>query len=220
MLLNCGAEEASWESLGLQGDQTSQSWKKSNLNIHWRDWCWRWSSNFCTWCKELTHWKRSESWERLRAEEEGDQGWDKHHQLNGHEFEQARGDSGRTGGPGVLLSTGSQRVGHNLATQQQQHFGVYINIFFIHSSTKGYLWWFHILAAINNAAVNIRVWKSLSFPSDINTYPEVKWLDNVVVLFFNFLKNLYNILNLAESGDNNNIQKCSLRLLILWQMTW
>ena len=26
MLLNCGVREDSWESLGLQGDQTIQSW--------------------------------------------------------------------------------------------------------------------------------------------------------------------------------------------------
>ena len=37
MLLNCGVGEDSWESLGLQGDQTSQSWKKSILNIFWKD---------------------------------------------------------------------------------------------------------------------------------------------------------------------------------------
>ena len=36
--------------LGLQGGQTSQSLKKSILNIHWKDWCWSWSSN--TWYKE------------------------------------------------------------------------------------------------------------------------------------------------------------------------
>ena len=40
MLLNCGVEEDSWESLGLQGDRTSPSWRKSVLNIHWKDWCW------------------------------------------------------------------------------------------------------------------------------------------------------------------------------------
>ena len=36
MLLNCGAGEDSWESLGEQGNPTSQSWGKSVLNIHWR----------------------------------------------------------------------------------------------------------------------------------------------------------------------------------------
>ena len=59
MLLNCGVGEDSWESLGLQGDPTSQSWRKSVLNIYWKDWCWSWNSNtLVTWCKELTHWKR------------------------------------------------------------------------------------------------------------------------------------------------------------------
>ena len=46
MHLNCGAGENSWESLGQPGDQTSQSERKSALNIHWKDWCW--SSNTLT----------------------------------------------------------------------------------------------------------------------------------------------------------------------------
>ena len=40
-------------------------------------------------------------------------GW--HHWLNGHEFEQAPGVG--DGKPGVLQSMGSQRVGHNWATE-------------------------------------------------------------------------------------------------------
>ena len=44
MLLNCGVEEDSWESLGLQGDPISlSSW--SVLGVHWKDWCWSWNSN-------------------------------------------------------------------------------------------------------------------------------------------------------------------------------
>ena len=78
MFLNCGVGEDSWESLGQQGDPTSPSWRKSVLNIHWRDWCW--SQNFntlVTWCEKLTHWKRPWCWERLKAEGEGDdRGWD------------------------------------------------------------------------------------------------------------------------------------------------
>ena len=59
MLLNCGIREDSWEFLGLQGDPTSPSWKKSVLNIHWKDWCWSWNSHtLATWCKELTLLKR------------------------------------------------------------------------------------------------------------------------------------------------------------------
>ena len=68
--------EDSWESLGLQ-DQTSPSWRKSVLNIHWKDWCWSWNSNtLSTWCEELTYLKRPWCWERLRAGEGDDRGWD------------------------------------------------------------------------------------------------------------------------------------------------
>ena len=38
MLLNCGAGEDSRESLGQQGHQTSQLYRKSVLNIHWKHW--------------------------------------------------------------------------------------------------------------------------------------------------------------------------------------
>ena len=32
------------------------SWRKSTLNIHWKNWCWSWSSNILgTWCEEPTH---------------------------------------------------------------------------------------------------------------------------------------------------------------------
>ena len=41
------------------------------MNIHWKNWCWSWSSNtLATWCKELTHWKRACCWERWMAKEE------------------------------------------------------------------------------------------------------------------------------------------------------
>ena len=39
--------EDSQDSLGLQGDQTSQPYKKSTLNTHWKD-----SNTLATWCKE------------------------------------------------------------------------------------------------------------------------------------------------------------------------
>ena len=61
------------ESLGQQGDKTSQSQRKSTLNTHWKDWCWSWSSNtLATWYEEPTHWKRLWCWERLKAGREGD----------------------------------------------------------------------------------------------------------------------------------------------------
>ena len=62
-----GVGEDSWESLGLQGDQTIQSLRKSVLNIHWKDWCWSWSSNaLATWCEELTEGRSRRGRQRMR----------------------------------------------------------------------------------------------------------------------------------------------------------
>ena len=95
MLLNCGVGEDSCESLGLQGNPTSPSYRRSVLSVHWKDWCWSWNSNnFATWCEELTHWKRPWCWERLKEGLEGDdRGWDGWmvSPTDGHEFEQALG---------------------------------------------------------------------------------------------------------------------------------
>ena len=53
MLLNCGVGEDSWESFGLQEDPISPSYRKSVLNIHWKDWCLSWNSNtLATWCED------------------------------------------------------------------------------------------------------------------------------------------------------------------------
>ena len=69
MLLNCGVGEDSWELLGLQGDPTSPSERKSVLNIHWKDWCWSWNSNtLATWWEELTQ-RRPWCWKDWRQEE-------------------------------------------------------------------------------------------------------------------------------------------------------
>ena len=93
MLLNCGVEEDSWEFLGLQGVQTSQSKRKSILNIHWKDWYWTeapilWLPNV----KSQFIRKDPDAGKGWRQDEKGTTedemvGW--HHQFNGHEFEQA-----------------------------------------------------------------------------------------------------------------------------------
>ena len=49
-------------------------------------------------------------------------GW--HHGLNGHEFEQAPGDSERQGSLACCSPWGC-RVGHGLMTERQQQVGVY-----------------------------------------------------------------------------------------------
>ena len=106
---------------GLQGDQASQSWRKSVLNIHWKDWCWSWNSNtFATWCEELTHWKRPWCWERLKAGGEGDnRGWDGW-MASPTWWIWVWASSGSwwwTGKPGVLQFMGLQRVGHDWVTE-------------------------------------------------------------------------------------------------------
>ena len=49
------------------------SHRRRGSDIHWKDWCWNWSSNtLTTWCEELTNWKRPWCWERLKVGGEGD----------------------------------------------------------------------------------------------------------------------------------------------------
>ena len=120
MLLNCGVGEDSWESLELQ-DPTSPSCRKSVLNIHWKDWCWSWSSStLATWCKELTHWKRPWCWERLKAGGQGDnigwKGWMASLIQLTWVWASCRSWWG-TGKPSMLQSMGLQRVGQNWVTE-------------------------------------------------------------------------------------------------------
>ena len=117
MLLNYGFGEGSWESLGLQGDPTSPSWRRSVLGVHWKDWCWSSNSNtLATWCKELTHLKRPWCWERLRAGGEGDdRGWDSW-MASPTWWTWVCVDSGTwwwIGRPGMLWSMGSKTAGHD-----------------------------------------------------------------------------------------------------------
>ena len=120
--LICGAGENSWESLGLQGDETSQSWRKASV-LHWKDWCWRWSSNtLATWCQEPTHWKRPWCWGRLKVGGWGDnRGWDGC-MASPTQWTWVWANSGRKWRiekPGMLQSIGSQGVRCDLATEQQ-----------------------------------------------------------------------------------------------------
>ena len=61
--------------------------KETNPDIHWKDWCWSWSSNSSTsWCKEPTPWKRPNSLENrlmLGKFEDRGRGWQRMKWLNG-----------------------------------------------------------------------------------------------------------------------------------------
>ena len=117
MLLNCGIGKGFRESLGLQGDPTSTSWKRLVLSVHWKDWYWSWISNtLAIWWEELGHLKRPWCWERLKVGGEGDdRGWDGW-MASPTQWTWVWVNSGSrwwTGRPGVLQSMGLQRVGHD-----------------------------------------------------------------------------------------------------------
>ena len=121
MLLNCGVGEDSWESLGLQGDPTSPFSRRSALRFLWKEWCWSWnSSTLATSCEELTRWKRVWCWEGVGAGGEGDNrgwaGWMA--SLTRWTWVWVNSRSWWwTGRPGVLWFMGSQRIGHDWATE-------------------------------------------------------------------------------------------------------
>ena len=96
---------------------------KSVLNIHWKDWCWSWNSNtLATWCKELTlektlmlgkiEGRKRRGWQRMRWLDDitdtkvmilvGSRSW------------------WWIWKSGMLLSVGSQRVGHDWVSELNQ----------------------------------------------------------------------------------------------------
>ena len=95
--------------------------KEISPDIHWKYWCLRWSSNtLATWCEELTHWKRPWYWaELMSGGERDDRGWDSW-MASPTRWTWVWASSGSwwwTGKPGLLQSTGSQRVRHDWETE-------------------------------------------------------------------------------------------------------
>ena len=101
--------------------------RRSVLSVHWKDWCWsRNSSTLATWCEELTHLKRPWCWERLKAGEGENRGWDG---WVASWVQWVRVNSGSwwwMGKTGVLQSMGSQRVRHDWATEPNWIFSKYL----------------------------------------------------------------------------------------------
>ena len=78
-------------------------------------------NTLAAWCEELTHLKRPWCWERLKVGGEGDdRGWDSW-MASPTQWTWVSINSGGwwwwTRKPGLLQSVGSQRVGHNWATE-------------------------------------------------------------------------------------------------------
>ena len=87
----------------------------------WKDWCWSWNSNtLATWCEELTPKKRPWCWGKLKAGGKGDdRGWDDW-MAPPTWWTWVWVSSGSwwwIGKPCVLWFIGSQRVGHDWATE-------------------------------------------------------------------------------------------------------
>ena len=95
--------------------EISPEYSLEGLMLKWN------SNNLATWCEELTHLKRPWCWERLKAGEGDNRGWDgwMASPTQWHEFEQTLGD-GEWQGSLMCYSPRGHRVGHNWATEQQQ----------------------------------------------------------------------------------------------------
>ena len=120
MLLNPGVGEHSWESLGKQGDPTShtkgnQPWTFIGGTDAEAEAPVLWLPDVKSW-----HWKRPWCWERLKAGGEGDgrrwDGWMSSLTQWTWVWPSSR-NWWWTGSPGMLQSMGSQRVGHDWATE-------------------------------------------------------------------------------------------------------
>ena len=117
MLLNYGAGKDSWESFELQGDQTSHS--KEN-----QPWIFIGRAD----AEALVLWPPDAKSQLIEKDPDAEKDWRQkrkgategemvewHLWPNGHEFEQTLGYSG-----GLLQFMESQRIWHDLATEQQQ----------------------------------------------------------------------------------------------------
>ena len=120
MLLNCGVGEDSWESLGLQGDPTSPSYRRSVLVFIGRTDVEVESP--ILWPPDAKSWfigKDPDFGKGWGQKEMGMRGWDGC-MVSPTRWTWVWVDSGNwwwTGRPGVLRFMGLQRVAHNWATE-------------------------------------------------------------------------------------------------------
>ena len=92
--------------------EISPEYSLEGLMLSWN------SSTLATWCKELTHWKRPWFWERLKAGEGDDKGWDGWI-ASPTQWTWVWVNSGSlwwTWRPSILQFMGSQRVRHDWGT--------------------------------------------------------------------------------------------------------
>ena len=147
MLLNCDVVEDSWESLGLQGDQTNLKGNQSWIfigRIHAK------AETPILWPPDVKNWliwKDPDARKDWGQEEKGWDGW----MASPTQWTWAWVDSSSwwwTGKPGVLQFMGSQRVGHDWVTE-------------LNSTTQSYNYIISILWKITNVLLMVLLRPSL-----------------------------------------------------------
>ena len=90
--------------------------KEATLNIHWKDYCWSWSSyTLASWCKELTPWEKTLMLGKIEFKRRGR--WKRMKWLDSHGIIPNTGRLWKTGKQhSVLQSMGSQRLRHDWET--------------------------------------------------------------------------------------------------------
>ena len=97
--------------------------REINPEYHWKDWCWSWNTSILVmWSEHLTHWKKSLILGKTESRKRrGIRGWDGciassvQWTWTWANFKRCWGTEGLQ-----MQSMGSQRVGHDWVTEQQQ----------------------------------------------------------------------------------------------------
>ena len=117
-----------WESLGLQEDQTSKSSRRPVLTIQWKDWCWMKLQYFGHLIRRTDSLEKTLMLGKIEGKRRrGGRGWDGWmvSLTQGTWIWANTGRQFRTGKPGMLHFMGLQGVGHNLVTEQQRLFLIF-----------------------------------------------------------------------------------------------